>query len=50
MNDLPAGGVRIMQGANGYIATLIGGELTRRFDEDTGARPGRLLRSRDQAA
>ncbi len=43
--DLPAGGARLMQGAHGYLATLISGEVTRRFDEDTGARPGRLLRS-----
>jgi len=43
--DLPAGGGRLMQGATGYLATLINGEVTRRFDEDTGARPGRLLRS-----
>ena len=33
-----------MQPARGYLATLIGGEITRRFDEDTGARPGRLTR------
>jgi N-acyl-D-amino-acid deacylase len=42
--DLPAGGARLMQPAHGYLATLIGGVLTRRFDEDTGARPGRLVR------
>ncbi len=45
IKDLPAGGARMMQGANGYLATLIAGEVTRRFDEDTGARPGRLVRS-----
>jgi N-acyl-D-amino-acid deacylase len=43
-HDLPAGGSRLLQGASGYLATFIGGELTRRFDEDTGARPGRLSR------
>jgi N-acyl-D-amino-acid deacylase len=43
-HDLPAGGSRLMQPAHGYLATLVGGELTRRFDQDTGARPGRLLR------
>lgn len=42
--DLPAGGTRLMQGAEGYLATLIDGTVTRRFDRDTGARPGRLLR------
>ena len=45
VQDLPAGGVRLMQGATGYIATLINGVLTRRFDKDTGMRPGRLVRS-----
>ncbi|HIG43344.1 MAG: amidohydrolase family protein [bacterium] len=43
--DLPAGGIRLMQGAHGYIATLINGVVTRRHDKDTGARPGRLVRS-----
>ena len=43
--DLPAGGVRLMQGASGYIATLIDGVRTRDHDQDTGARPGRLIRS-----
>jgi N-acyl-D-amino-acid deacylase len=42
--DLPAGGTRLMQGAQGYLATLINGVVTRRCDEDTGARPGRLVR------
>jgi len=43
-HDLPAGGARLLQGAEGYLATMIGGEVTRRFDQDTGARPGRLAR------
>jgi N-acyl-D-aspartate/D-glutamate deacylase len=43
-NDLPAGGARLLQPAEGYLATLVGGEITRRFDADTGARPGRLTR------
>jgi len=45
VRDLPAGGTRIMQGAKGYLATLIDGVLTRSHDEDTGNRPGRLIRS-----
>jgi N-acyl-D-aspartate/D-glutamate deacylase len=48
-NDLPAGGARLLQGARGYLAMLIGGEVTRRFDEDTGARPGRLTRGQGAA-
>lgn len=44
LHDLPAGGSRLMQGASGYLATLVNGQITRRNDVDTGARPGRLLR------
>jgi len=44
-HDLPAGGGRFMQGASGYVATLINGVVTRRHDQDTQARPGGLLRS-----
>jgi N-acyl-D-amino-acid deacylase len=43
-NDLPAGGARLLQPAEGYIATIIAGQVTRRDGQDTGARPGRLLR------
>jgi N-acyl-D-aspartate/D-glutamate deacylase len=46
LHDLPAGAARIMQGADGYRATLVAGEVTRENGRDTGARPGRLLRSR----
>lgn len=42
--DLPAGGRRLIQGARGYDATVVGGVVTRRHGVDTGARPGRLLR------
>jgi N-acyl-D-aspartate/D-glutamate deacylase len=42
--DLPAGASRIVQGAQGYVATLVNGVPTRRDDVDTGARPGRLAR------
>ena len=44
-HDLPAGGTRLMQPVQGYVATLCAGEVTRRDDADTGARPGRLVRS-----
>ena len=46
VHDLPAGGRRLVQGAEGYVATLVAGEVTRRNDADTGARPGRLIRGR----
>lgn len=42
--DLPAGGRRLHQRATGYDATIVSGEIIRRFDESTGARPGRLVR------
>jgi N-acyl-D-aspartate/D-glutamate deacylase len=44
VRDLPAGGQRILQGAEGYVATIVSGVITRRHDRDTGARPGRLIR------
>ena len=43
-HDLPAGGGRLLQDADGYVATMVNGEITRRHGVDTGARPGRLLR------
>jgi N-acyl-D-amino-acid deacylase len=42
--DLPAGGSRILQPASGYRGTWVNGVMTRRDDQDTGARPGRLVR------
>lgn len=43
-HDLPAGGGRLLQDADGYAATIVGGTVTRRDGADTGARPGRLVR------
>jgi len=43
-HDLPAGGTRLIQPVSGYLATFVHGRLTRRFDMDTGARPGTLAR------
>jgi N-acyl-D-amino-acid deacylase len=43
-HDLPTGVSRIMQPAEGYLATLVAGEVTRRHDADTGVRSGRLVR------
>ena len=42
--DLPAGGKRLIQKADGYVATVCGGEVTFENGEPTGAMPGRLLR------
>ncbi len=43
-HDLPAGGGRILQSASGYLNTFVAGVKTRESDQDTGARPGRLIR------
>ncbi|WP_149536971.1 N-acyl-D-amino-acid deacylase family protein [Siccirubricoccus phaeus] len=44
IQDLPAGGRRLMQRARGYDATIVAGEVTYRHGEATGALPGRLVR------
>jgi N-acyl-D-amino-acid deacylase len=44
VHDLPAGGTRLIQPATGYDATIVNGVITRRHGQDTGTRPGRLLR------
>lgn len=45
VHDLPAGGSRILQSAEGYLATFVNGVKTRENDKDTGARPGRVIRA-----
>jgi N-acyl-D-amino-acid deacylase len=45
-HDLPAGGSRILQPAIGYLHTFVNGVQTREHDQDTGARPGRVIQSR----
>jgi len=45
-NDLPAGAGRILQRSTGYVATMVAGDVVRDHDEDTGVRPGRLVRGR----
>lgn len=42
--DLPAGGKRLLQGASGYDATIVSGEITYRHGEATKALPGKLVR------
>lgn len=44
VSDLPAGGSRLVQRARGYAATIKSGVITFADGEDTGQRPGRLLR------
>ena len=44
VNDLPAGGSRILQDAVGYVETIKSGVTTFAAGKETGARPGTLLR------
>ncbi len=45
VHDLPAGGRRLIQKADGYVATLVKGLVTFvRRGQATGERPGRLVR------
>ena len=45
VHDLPSGAPRLLQGARGYVATIVGGQVTSRDGVDTGARPGGLFRA-----
>jgi N-acyl-D-aspartate/D-glutamate deacylase len=47
--DLPLGGRRLMQQANGYVATIKRGIVTFRNGEHSGALPGRLIRGAQRA-
>jgi N-acyl-D-aspartate/D-glutamate deacylase len=47
--DLPAGGRRLIQRADGYVATIVAGEITYRDGQPTGALPGRLVRGAQRA-
>lgn len=42
--DLPAGARRLKQKADGFLATVVNGEVVLRNNEHTGALPGQLLR------
>jgi N-acyl-D-amino-acid deacylase len=43
--DLPAGGRRLVQRVDGYIATMVSGVPVFEHGEYTGATPGRLVRA-----
>ena len=47
--DLPAGGRRVFQRAEGYRYTLVGGEIIMRDGVETDARPGQLVRGAQPA-
>ena len=42
--DLPAGGKRLLQRAEGYAATVKSGQVTFRDGQYQGVHPGRLIR------
>jgi N-acyl-D-aspartate/D-glutamate deacylase len=46
VRDLPQGGKRLSQRAEGFKATVVAGAITIMDGVATGARPGRLVRSR----
>jgi N-acyl-D-aspartate/D-glutamate deacylase len=44
VNDLPAGGKRLLQKVTGYDATIVSGQVTFRHGQASGALPGKLVR------
>ena len=48
-HDLPTGGRRLLQRAEGYVATLVSGEVVYSNGQATGALPGRLVRGAQAA-
>ena len=49
IQDLPAGGKRLMQGASGYEYTIVSGEVTHEGGKPTGVLPGKLIRGQQPA-
>lgn len=49
VHDLPAGGRRLDQTAEGYVATIVSGEVISENGVPTAARPGKLVRGRRPA-
>jgi N-acyl-D-aspartate/D-glutamate deacylase len=47
--DLPAGGRRLDQSAEGYVATVVSGQIIAENGVPTAARPGKLVRGRQPA-
>jgi N-acyl-D-amino-acid deacylase len=43
-HDLPGGARRFIQEADGYVATVVAGQVTLVEGQDQGARPGNLVR------
>jgi len=49
VGDLPAGGRRLDQTADGYVATIVSGEVIAENGVPTESRPGKLIRRRQPA-
>ncbi|MHA3023821.1 N-acyl-D-amino-acid deacylase family protein [Mycobacterium sp. BMJ-28] len=49
VHDLPAGGRRLDQTAQGYVATIVAGQVIAEHGVPTDARPGKLVRGRQPA-
>ena len=49
VRDLPGGGRRLDQSADGYVATIVSGEVIAENGAPTAARPGTLIRGRQPA-
>ena len=45
VHDMPANGRRFVQRVDGYVATLVAGQVLFERGEHTGAMPGRLVRA-----
>lgn len=50
VQDLPADAKRFIQGATGYVVTMVNGVVTRRNDQATGEYPGKLVRRKHSDA
>ena len=48
VHDLPAGGKRLLQNANGIVSTIVSGTVIYQSGEATGALPGKLIRGQQQ--
>ncbi|MCX5744491.1 MAG: D-aminoacylase, partial [Proteobacteria bacterium] len=48
VDDLPAGGRRLIARARGIVATFIHGVQVMREGQETGAQPGRVIRSTEE--
>jgi N-acyl-D-amino-acid deacylase len=49
VHDLPGGAKRLIQRADGYVATIVSGQVVMRNGEPTDARPGRVVRGEQLA-